>query len=51
MNLPKYALALMDVLVTDEEMSLAGVCGGSRGSKPELPQEKIKLIQRFKFMY
>jgi hypothetical protein len=41
----KYALALMDAVLTDEEMSISCFCRGKRGTKPQLLQEKIKLIE------
>lgn len=45
MNPIKYALALMDALFSDEEMASHCFSCGARGTKPKLPQEKIKLIE------
>lgn len=45
MNAVKYALALMDALFSDEEMATKCFSCGKRGTKEQLPQDKIKLIQ------
>ncbi len=44
LNPAKYALALMDAIFSDEEMSPYCFACGPRGSKQQLPQEKINLI-------
>ena len=41
----KYALSLMDATFSDEEMATHCFASGKRGSKTQLPQEKIKLIE------
>ncbi len=45
MNPIKYSLALMDALFSDQEMGSNCFSRGRRGTKQELPQEKVKLIQ------
>lgn len=45
MNPMKYALTLMDEVFSDEEMEMKCFSCGKRGSKVQLPQEKIKLIE------
>ncbi len=45
MNAQKYALSLMDAIFSDEEMSKSCFSCGKRGTKPQLPQEKVKLIE------
>ncbi len=44
LNPAKYALALMDAIFSDEEMSSHCFACSPRGSKQQLPQEKINLI-------
>lgn len=44
-NPVKYALSLMDALFSDEEMASHCFSCGTRGTKPRLPQEKVKLIE------
>lgn len=41
----KYALALMDAIFTDVEMSTCCFSAGKRSTKPELPRHKIKLLE------
>ena len=45
MNPSKYALSLMDAIFSDDEMCVSCFSCGKRGTKPELPQEKVKLIE------
>ena len=42
---PKYALALMDAIFTDEEMGTCCFSAGKRSTKQPLPEEKIRLIE------
>ncbi len=44
LNPTKYTLALMDALFSDEEMG-SSCFSSKRGTKPQLPQAKIKLIE------
>ena len=41
----KYALALMDALFSDEEMSLSCYCETKRSTKPPLPPQRITLLE------
>jgi hypothetical protein len=41
----KYALALMDAIFEDEEMSTCCFAAGKRSTKPQLPEAKIKLLE------
>ncbi len=51
MNPIKYSLALMDALFSDQEMGSNCFSRGRRGTKQELPQEKVKLIQGYNSSY
>ena len=41
----KYVLALMDVLFTKEEMAKSCFAPSKKTKKPQLPAEKLKLIE------
>ena len=45
MDVPKYALALMDAIFSDDEMGSCCFLPGKRSSKPQLLQEKIELLE------
>lgn len=45
LNPAKYALSLLDAIFSDDETSSSCFSCGKRGTKPELPQEKVKLIE------
>ena len=42
---PKYALALMDAIFTDEEMGSCCFSAGKRSTEEPLPGDGVKLIK------
>ena len=45
MDVPKYALALMDAIFSDDEMATCCFSRGKKTTKSQLPRDKVQLLE------